>query len=74
MKVETLAIPGVLLITPRRFADPRGWFAESWNEPRYQAVGIPGPFVQDNHSGIEFAFAISFQEEAAGIPKNFGNE
>ncbi len=50
MKVETLAIPGVLLITPRRFADPRGWFAESWNEPRYQAAGIAGPFVQDNHS------------------------
>jgi len=50
MKVEKLAIPDVLLITPRRFADPRGWFAESWNEQRYQAAGVPGPFVQDNHS------------------------
>jgi dTDP-4-dehydrorhamnose 3,5-epimerase len=50
MKTEALAIPEVLLITPPRFADQRGFFSETWSQPRYQSLGIPGPFVQDNHS------------------------
>lgn len=50
MKVEKLGIPDVLLLTPDRFADPRGAFVETWNEARYIGIGIPGPFVQDNHS------------------------
>ncbi len=50
MNVETLAIPGVLMLTPARFADPRGFFSETWSERRCVALGIPGPFVQDNHS------------------------
>lgn len=50
MKVETLAIPEVRLLTPARFADSRGWFSETWNQDRVAAAGIPGPFIQDNHS------------------------
>ncbi|MDE2515793.1 MAG: dTDP-4-dehydrorhamnose 3,5-epimerase [Rhodospirillales bacterium] len=50
MKVETLAIPEVKLLTPARFADSRGWFSETWNQDRAAAAGIPGPFIQDNHS------------------------
>jgi dTDP-4-dehydrorhamnose 3,5-epimerase len=50
MNVERLAIPEVLLVTPRRFADPRGFFSETWTERGYADIGIPGPFVQDNHS------------------------
>ena len=50
MSVEELSIPGVLLITPQRFPDSRGFFSETWSERRYAAAGIPGPFVQDNHS------------------------
>ncbi len=49
MKTERLAIPDVLLITPARHADPRGFFSETWNERRYAELGIAGPFVQDNH-------------------------
>jgi len=50
LNVETLAIPDVLLLTPRRFQDPRGFFSETWNAARYTEAGIPGPFVQDNHA------------------------
>jgi dTDP-4-dehydrorhamnose 3,5-epimerase len=50
LNVETLAIPEVLLLTPRRFLDPRGFFSETWNAARYTEAGIPGPFVQDNHA------------------------
>ena len=49
MKTDRLAIPDVLLITPARYADPRGFFSETWNERRYAELGIAGPFVQDNH-------------------------
>jgi dTDP-4-dehydrorhamnose 3,5-epimerase len=50
MIVERLAIPEVILLTPQRFADPRGFFSETWNERRFAEAGIPGPFVQDNHA------------------------
>ncbi len=50
MKVERLAIPDVLLLTPPRYPDQRGFFSETWNQRRYAELGIPGPFVQDNHS------------------------
>lgn len=48
MNVTHLALPGALLIAPRRFPDHRGVFWESWNDERYREAGIPGPFVQDN--------------------------
>lgn len=50
MNVEATAIAGVLLVTPQRFPDGRGFFSETWNERRYTEAGIPGPFVQDNHA------------------------
>jgi dTDP-4-dehydrorhamnose 3,5-epimerase len=50
MKVERLAIPDVLLLTPTRHPDQRGFFSETWNQRRYTELGISGPFVQDNHS------------------------
>jgi dTDP-4-dehydrorhamnose 3,5-epimerase len=50
LNVESLAIPDVLLLTPRRFADPRGFFSETWHQSRFAEAGIPGPFVQDNHA------------------------
>ena len=50
MKVERLAIPDVLLITPDRHPDGRGFFSETWSQRRYAAAGVTGPFVQDNHS------------------------
>ncbi len=50
MNIEPLAIPGVLLITPPRFADARGFFSETWNAGKLAANGFSQHFVQDNHS------------------------
>lgn len=50
MNVESLAIPDVKLLIPPRFRDPRGFFSETWNQARFAAAGVPGPFVQDNHA------------------------
>lgn len=50
MNVRTLAIPEVKLIEPKVFSDARGFFLESFHSERYAAVGITGPFVQDNQS------------------------
>jgi dTDP-4-dehydrorhamnose 3,5-epimerase len=48
MKVTPQAIPEVLLIEPRVFADARGWFYESWQAPRYAEHGVDADLVQDN--------------------------
>jgi dTDP-4-dehydrorhamnose 3,5-epimerase len=50
MKIEALAIPGVVLLTPARFGDSRGWVSESWNRNRLRDAGIDLDFVQDNRS------------------------
>jgi dTDP-4-dehydrorhamnose 3,5-epimerase len=50
MKVERLAIPEVMLVTPPRFGDARGFFSETYNAARFAAAGIADVFVQDNHS------------------------
>ncbi|MGL6208494.1 MAG: dTDP-4-dehydrorhamnose 3,5-epimerase [Paracoccaceae bacterium] len=50
MKIEATAIPDVLIITPARFGDDRGWFSETWNAPKAAAAGVSMVFVQDNHS------------------------
>jgi len=50
LNVERLTIPDVILLTPRRFHDPRGFFSETWQHTRFADAGVPGPFVQDNHA------------------------
>lgn len=56
MKLTPTRIPDVVLIDHDVFADDRGWFMESFNEPLFhhelKALGLPlpRPFVQDNHS------------------------
>ena len=42
-------IPGVVRVEPDVYRDERGFFLETYNEPRYLAE-IPDRFVQDNHS------------------------
>ncbi|KCZ89261.1 MULTISPECIES: dTDP-4-dehydrorhamnose 3,5-epimerase [Hyphomonas] len=50
LKVESLAIPDVKLVTPPRFGDDRGFFSETYNAQRFKEAGIDADFVQDNHS------------------------
>jgi len=51
MQVESTRLPGVVVLTPRRFGDARGWFSATWNKAALQEAGLDWPdFVQDNHS------------------------
>ena len=50
MQVTKTEIPGVLIITPRRFIDGRGFFSETFQAERYASAGVVHPFVQDNWS------------------------
>ena len=50
MKVERLSIPDVLLLTPPRHGDDRGFFSEVFHAGRMAQAGVAGPFVQDNHT------------------------
>jgi dTDP-4-dehydrorhamnose 3,5-epimerase len=48
-KIET-SLPGVWILEPRVFEDPRGVFFESYHQRKFAALGITEQFVQDNHS------------------------
>jgi dTDP-4-dehydrorhamnose 3,5-epimerase len=51
MKAIPTAIPDVLLLEPKVFGDPRGFFMESFSQRLFNdAVGREVVFVQDNHS------------------------
>ena len=50
MKIVETSLPGVLIIEPKVFGDPRGYFVETWQQQRYAEAGIHLPFVQDNLS------------------------
>jgi dTDP-4-dehydrorhamnose 3,5-epimerase len=50
VKIERLSIPDVILVTPPRFGDSRGFFSEVFSAPRLAGAGIDLPFVQDNQS------------------------
>jgi dTDP-4-dehydrorhamnose 3,5-epimerase len=43
-------LPGVLVIEPDVYQDPRGFFLETYHAAKYRDGGIAAPFVQDNHS------------------------
>lgn len=50
MKVQSLAIPEVLLISRDRYADARGWFTELHNDAALRDAGFTVTFLQDNLS------------------------
>src|SRR5580658_7038791 len=50
MQIVDTALRDVKLISPRRFGDERGWFAEVFNAERFRAAGLPDSFLQDNQS------------------------
>jgi dTDP-4-dehydrorhamnose 3,5-epimerase len=50
MEFIPTALPGVISVEPDVYKDARGFFLETWQEQKYRAGGIAGPFVQDNHS------------------------
>lgn len=50
MRFVPTELPDVLLVEPDVHSDSRGFFLETYHADKYRAGGIPGPFVQDNHS------------------------
>ncbi len=50
MQVERLAIPDVVLVTPRRFGDARGWFSETFSARAFAGEVAAVTFVQDNEA------------------------
>lgn len=50
MNIDPTPLPGVVVLTPRRFGDERGWFSETWSQSALAKACITLDFVQDNHS------------------------
>ena len=50
LDVQTTPLQGLLVLTPARHGDARGFFSESWNRKRMQDAWVQIEFVQDDHS------------------------
>mgnify|MGYP003653988089 FL=1 len=51
MQAVNTDLPGVMILEPKVFDDPRGFFFESFNARRFaESTGLQCVFVQDNHS------------------------
>jgi dTDP-4-dehydrorhamnose 3,5-epimerase len=50
MRILNTDLPGVLVLEPDVFRDPRGYLLETFHERKYREAGIPHSFVQDNQS------------------------
>jgi dTDP-4-dehydrorhamnose 3,5-epimerase len=50
VQVEDLPLQGLKLLRPRVIGDERGFFIETYSQPRYLEAGIDCTFVQDNQS------------------------
>lgn len=48
--VESTALEDVKVITPDIFRDRRGFFMETFRRDQFLVHGLPGDYVQDNHS------------------------
>jgi dTDP-4-dehydrorhamnose 3,5-epimerase len=50
MIAEATELPGVMIVRSPVHRDARGFFTEVFHEPRFEALGLPTSFAQDNHS------------------------
>lgn len=51
-EIESRHLSGdVVVIVSEAFKDDRGFFAETYRQDAFAALGLPTGFVQDNHSG-----------------------
>ncbi len=62
---ERMGIPDVVLVKPKVFGDERGFFMETYQREVFEANGITGEFIQDNHSRSEYGVlrGLHFQKE-----------
>lgn len=50
MQIDQTGLEGLLVVTPPRFGDARGFFAETYSAAKLADHGVTTTFVQDNHS------------------------
>lgn len=50
MQLIDTSLRDVKLVVPKVFGDDRGWFAETYSQRTFAALGLPTHFVQDNQS------------------------
>jgi len=50
VKVESTRLPDVKLVQLQKHGDNRGFFVETWSQPKFHDIGIDLPFCQDNRS------------------------
>ena len=75
MKFITTNIEGVVILEPRVFEDPRGFFYESYRKDVFFKNGIRDEFVQDNRSqsakgvlrGLHYQLAPYQQAKLVGV-------
>lgn len=62
---KKLEIPDVVLIEPQVFGDERGFFMETYKKEDFEANGVEGEFIQDNHSKSSYGVlrGLHFQKE-----------
>ena len=58
LKARSLDIPAVMELTPHRFGDDRGFFAETYRRDRFAAAGIAIEWMQDNQSFSAEVFTL----------------
>ncbi len=51
LKIVSQHLNGILVLRPEVFEDDRGFFLEAFRKDQFLELGLPGEFVQDNHSG-----------------------
>ncbi len=76
--IRRLALPDVLLITPVKHGDSRGFFSETYSRTRLAHAGFDKTFVQDNHSlsgkrgtlrGLHFQRAPRMQDKLVRVTR-----
>jgi dTDP-4-dehydrorhamnose 3,5-epimerase len=50
MELIETGFKGLILIKPKVFIDERGYFFESFNQEKFESIGIKENFIQDNQS------------------------
>ena len=65
MIVKETGIEGLLILEPKVFKDPRGFFYESYHKEELSRKGIGYEFIQDNQSRSSFGVirGLHFQKE-----------
>lgn len=50
LTIESRNLNDVVVVMPEVFEDERGFFMETFRKDQFTGLGLPGEFVQDNHS------------------------